>query len=130
MKPDANLEKAIAYIHGRIAIQIETFAQSLGLPASDLAARVGTLLFGQTGREPLGPEDRMPFMHRETAKGGKTVEPLAVASRTRSKAPVKAQSKIKNYWANMTPEQRQAEMKRRQRKWSPEAKAKWRKEGR
>ena len=115
------LEVSIAYIHGRIEAQIDAFAGSLEIPPAYLASRLGSLLLGQEDGEVVGTEHHLPVMPRKTVAGGKTVAKVAVDGGTHRGSTQKA------YWANMTPQQRSAEWKRRFKKWPPAAKLRWKK---
>lgn len=110
-----NYESQIAYIHGRIEHEIEGFANSLGIPTLVLTERLAELLHARRS----GVEDSMPGLReissKRSEKLGKTLE---VAERTHLgsqaiKSPKPAKKRTNSYWANMTPEQRSAEIKRR-----------------
>lgn len=109
---EENIAVQIAYIHGRIEAQLESFAQSLNIPASQLTSRVGALLLGSQGGEIVGSSRGVSKLRRETSAGDSSVEPLEVASSTRSRASNRKKG-VKGYWAKLTPEQRSDEMKKR-----------------
>jgi hypothetical protein len=136
---EQELRERIAYIHGRVERELEAFANSLAIPAVELTQRLGRLLLG----EGSGFEDSLPHVRLETrsqsqrvAKVESPVDPHGSRPRLeaggREAAPevapgeVKEPSPIKKYWAQFTPEERRKMFKARQRKWAPEAKAKWR----
>lgn len=75
----------VAYIHGRIEAQIEAFADSAGIPAPELASRVGSLLCGAASGEVLGTEHRVPALPGQTAKGSKAVAKVALDGGTHRK---------------------------------------------
>jgi hypothetical protein len=110
-----NLAVQIAYIHGRIEAQLESFAQSLNIPSSQLASRVGALLLGAQGGEIVGPARGVSKLRREAAAGSSSVEPVEMAGGTRGGAQNRSKGP-KGYWAKLTPEQRSEEMRRRYKK--------------
>lgn len=85
MNHEDEFSAQIAYIHGRIEAQIEAFANACGLPARQLASRVGELLLSAPGREVLGPEDRVPELPRKAGKRRKAVAAVEVAERPHGK---------------------------------------------
>ena len=113
-------ETSIAYIHGRIEAQLEAYAFGIGIPASELAARLGTLLLGTESGPVLGTHDRVPKLPSPPAARSKAVAKVALDGRTSGGA-----SKQRAYWASLSPLQRRREVRRRMQKWSPEAKARW-----
>src|SRR5215469_15521548 len=68
----------LAYLHGRFDSQIESFAASLGVPSTTLAARLAALL-SPTG---AGSGNSMPIMPSQTSGNGGAVETLALAQLT------------------------------------------------
>lgn len=140
---EQKLRESIAYIHGRIERELEAFAGSLALPAVELTQRVGALLLGQgqwTGdRLPSVPSRRsaldsrqrsIPVAALESAieshgGGAQSRLILPAPSPGTSEAPTRQMTAQQQYWASKTPEQRSAEMRKRMKKWSPTAKAKW-----
>ena len=76
------VEIGIAFFHGYVSAQLESFARGISVPSHILAARLGTLLLGQTGRELLGTEDPVPDMRGTTTAARKPMEPMAVAGGT------------------------------------------------
>lgn len=113
-----HVETYIAYLHGRFEKEIELHAKAIGCPEIELAKRVGNLLAGHTQEQQLMLEG-VSNLPAEATKPHKRLRKVEVPDSTRSN------SAQKSYWQRMTPEQRKAEMRRRQRKWTPEAKAKW-----
>ena len=127
---ELQVEVQAAFFAGGLIERLNNYARGVGLPASELAKRVGDALRAAADGALLGTEHRVPDLPRKTAKRSKAVEPLAVAERPRGKQALKRGrgATSKSYWAKLTPKQRSAEMKRRQAKWSENAKARWRHE--
>ena len=111
MKYGKSFEIQLAYIHGRIESQLEAFAASLGIAPKELAVRLAGLLLGQEGGEVLRTGNRVPALSGKAPKRGTSARKVAVARRTRNAAP---KTKYSAYWSRMTPEERSAEMRRRQ----------------
>jgi hypothetical protein len=109
MKHGSKIEVSVAYIHGRIEAQLEAFAQSLDIPAWELAGRVGALLLGAESWSVLGTEDRVPSVSGSATERSKTARKVAVDGGTHRSSAQKA------YWERMTPKQRRQEVRRRQR---------------
>jgi hypothetical protein len=100
-----NHELQIAYLHGRLEVQIESAANSIGIPFHELAGRLGSLLLTSSGRQVLGAPDNMPTLRGETTGDRTTVAKVAVARR-----PYRRTQKVKklNWWFKRTPEQQKA----------------------
>jgi hypothetical protein len=137
---EQQLRERIAYIHGRIERELEAFAATLALPPLALTARVGALLLGVepgdvhhlsdvplASGEGSGTVAEMEGAGESHGRGTRTRGQLAARSGTGSPTPhqVKGSVAQKKYWGDKTPEERSKEMARRRRKWSPEARAKW-----
>lgn len=73
-----DIDSVIAYIHGRIEKEIESFAASIGIPSVTLAARVAALL----SPEREGHFHNVSVMRVETSTNSRAVEPLALADGT------------------------------------------------
>lgn len=107
---------SLAYIHGRIEAEIESFANSLQLEPKEFTYRVATLLLGDSERS---IKDRMSKLPNNTTKNNKTLGQMEMDVVTHSNRPSKTKklklkgSGPKRYWASMTKEQRKAEMARR-----------------
>ena len=121
-------EVKVAYLHGRLEAEIERFASSMGISPLELTERLVELLLPQGKRS----GHRLPVLQHDSparrvpvAKVEVAVEPHGSRPQDRESKPTSA---IQAYWQNMTEAQRSAEMRRRMRKWSPEAKKKWRKQ--
>lgn len=142
MKKGSEDESIIAYVHGRIDKELETFASSLGVQTSYLSTRIGALLL--TSR--TGMESNLPSLRPATSKERSPLESVerieharhastwrkSAKRKSSSKAPKnkvaskkKPLSSIKKYWAKFTPEQRKKIMAARHAKWSAAAKASW-----
>lgn len=129
---ERQIEIGIAFFHGWVSKAAEEFAQRLQIPAAELTGRLGELLSIQAGREPLGAVHHVPRVQRAPIKASQAVEQVAVANSASSNTaqedlPRKGGPRV--YWASMTKEQRSAEVKRRMKLWSPEARVKWRNKG-
>jgi hypothetical protein len=114
----SGIEDSIAYIFGRIEIQIEGFALRMGISAAELAHRVGTLLSAPPVGQILGPGDHLPHLQQAPRERDMHVEPLALASGShRVEASPAAKPRAgKNggtFWKKMTEQERSAEMLRR-----------------
>jgi hypothetical protein len=116
-------ERFIAYLHGRIEAKLEAvfnteiaaYAQISGITEQQLAARVAALLQPAQGGKKLGPVNRVSNLPSKAAKRGTSVEPLAVAGGTRKRSTSQG-SKMKAWWAKLSPEERAKEVRRRRRK--------------
>jgi hypothetical protein len=118
-------DEAIAYIHGRLEIQIEQFSASLGIQSIVLAERLADLLSPARQRN----IHSVSIVRSSSTGHGTPLVPLALAESTHSQlsnaepiqttsnAPHKMRRKAKKVngggWGSMTPEQRSKEMKRR-----------------
>lgn len=136
---EQQLRERIAYIHGRIEREIEAFAASLALPAVALTSRLGALLLGLDERD----AHRLPDVSMDARQGGRVLAEVESAGQShggvaQSRGQLTAgngtgkaaTNKVRrNYWANKTEEERIKEMARRRRKWTPEARAKWKSGG-
>jgi hypothetical protein len=130
---ERNIELGTAFFHGWISSKIEDFAQRLQIPASQLAGRLAELLSGETQRETLGVVHHLPRVQRAPAQADQVLEPVALADGPHSDQAQEAVSRKRGprgWWAKLTKEQRSAEMKRQMKKWSPDAKLRWRHKGR
>lgn len=106
MNYDNDIEKAIAFIHGRISVQIEDFAKILNLSERELATRLGTLLSGlQSGKE-IRAKNSMSKLRTKTTKRTKRLRKVEMASGTHRNKTHKKNSAIKKWWSQFTPEQR------------------------
>ena len=114
------IEKAIAYIHGRTEAQLEAYASALGLPPGELASRVGALLSGAASGQVLGTDNRVPKLPSSPAERSKAVAKVEMDGRASGGA-----STQRAYWAKMSPLQRKREVRRRMQKWNPDAKRRW-----
>lgn len=109
------LDVSIAYIHGRLEAEVESFASSLGITSQELTRRVGILLLGQG----VGSGNSVPTVRVQTTTDSETVEQMArrssASKRRAQKHPTHAKpfKGVKGYWAKMTAGQRSAEMNRR-----------------
>ena len=99
-------EKAIAFIHGRISVQIEDFAKILKLPERELANRLGILLLGLQSGEKIRVENNLPELRPKTTKRTKRLRKMEMVSGTHRNKTYKKNSSIKNWWSQFTPEQR------------------------
>jgi hypothetical protein len=122
-----NDEVQVAYLHGRIEAEIERFASSMGISPLELTERLVELLLPPGKRA----GNRLPVLQSNSPARRSPVAKVEVAVEPHGRRPqnreVGATSAIKKYWQKMTREQRSAEVRRRMKKWSPEAKKKWRK---
>jgi hypothetical protein len=129
-----DVEHAFAEFYGGVKERIILFSAETGISANWVAERLATLLLPERERV----LHHMSVMRIETARDSRAVEPLALAVNAHSSetsSPVVGSSRQdatgktltpqQQYWANKTPAERVAEFKRRQRKWKPDAKAKW-----
>jgi hypothetical protein len=143
---EQKLRERIAYIHGRVERELEAFAASLNVSPMELTHRVGYLLcgLGEGSEDPLpdvrlAPGQRGALMAAMESTqrphgGGALSRPRAGGGQVNGsgKATTGATATgeveltpIQRYWAQFTPEERSKLMKARVAKWSPEAKAKW-----
>lgn len=124
---DRNFEFAIAQLYGQINIQIVQFAASVGVQADRVAERLSELLSPERSRV----LHHLSAMRQDTTGVHRSVESVEVVVDAHRKQPSLAIAasaetrKAHPYWSKMSPEERSREMKRRQKKWSKEAKAKW-----
>jgi hypothetical protein len=145
MRNEPDIDTAISELFGGIKLQIIYFAAETGISAHRVAERVSALLHPE--RERL--LHQMSSMQRETARVRGPVEPLALAQHAHSgEAPLTIEAsrstpdekgdkpRLKrrsagdatnpnSYWGKMSPEERRVESARRRRKWTKEAKLKW-----
>jgi hypothetical protein len=140
MRKRAEDDTFIAYVHGRIDKELETFAASLGVQASYLSERIAALLLSQ-GQRMESPLSSMRLEALSSRQSVESVEGTLHAHRASTrhsskaragsdkarKAKVKLEtlSPIQKYWAKFTPLQRKRMMAKRHAKWSTEAKAAW-----
>lgn len=115
------VQLALQRLLGRTEVYCELLAEGFGLPATELAAGLAGALLAKTGGQALGARHQLSALRPKAAKRSQAVEPVAVARGSHRGA----QNPQKTYWARMTKAQRSAEIARRRRKWSPEARAKW-----
>jgi hypothetical protein len=113
-----DVEDSIAYIFGRIEIQIEGFALRMGIPAAELAGRVGALLSAPPLGQILGSGDHLPYLQQAPRERDIRMEPLALAGGAhRIEAPPAAKPSSGKaritFWTKMTEQQRSEEMLRR-----------------
>jgi hypothetical protein len=142
------IEKIASRLCDRAEYEIERYCLAEGIRFDDLAAayagaateRFGAILHSpqQWGlRDQLQVRMETVQVHpmelpalegsRHSRENGAALEATAQA-RTHPGEKVRLNkdgTPRRNYWDDMTPEQRSKEMKRRMRKWSPEAKTKW-----
>lgn len=116
-------EKAIAFIHGRISVQIEDFAKILKLPERELANRLGILLLGLQSGEKIRVENNLPELRPKTTKRTKRLRKMEMVSSTHRNKTYKKNSSItrrgqksKSWWMKFTPEQRKKIMAERRKK--------------
>lgn len=110
---ERQIEVGIAYIHGRIEAQIENFAFAIGIPARELAERVGALLLSPPGGKVLGTKNSVSSLLGPSPIKRKSPRKMAVASDSHSGLSHKGTKITHPYWSKLTPEERKAEMKRR-----------------
>ena len=121
---------ALAEFVGRLKTEIEFFAASQSLLASEVTPWVATLLHASQGRSVLGPVPNLPNLRSPRAERGKAAVAVAHSARHGAQghsAPSRKgkTSAIQAYWQRMTPKQRSNEMARRKAKWSKEAVDRW-----
>lgn len=106
------ISQAVAWVQGYLAAKIEGFSHAFNIPPELFTEGLADILHTEGPRS----SDRVPVLRRAAARSHKGVgKKVEVDERTHRQPSVKkaGQSKIKQYWANMTPEQRSAEMRRR-----------------
>jgi len=124
---------------GRLETEIEVYAHYvLGCAPEELTARVGAALVGAVSQQGLDVAALPTVPVRQTAGIHQRLRQVAVRNGPRAggsrrghaqasgASPTSPHSPVNGVWARFkTPAQRKAEMKRRQRMWSPEARARW-----
>lgn len=120
---DSRIREAVAYLHGRLEIEIDYYCERKGISSLEVAPLVGAALGGS-------PMDHMPAMHpaprqahppapemevADGAHGGGAQAAKRGRPRKDASGEVSQPKSASGYWAKMTPGQRSREMKRRQR---------------
>lgn len=127
MRNAPNLDHAVCELYGGIKQQVIYFAAEVGVSASWVAERISALLSPERERV----LDHLSTVRHETSANRTAMEPLALAVNTHSSetpTTIEAQPKprkLSPYWSKMSPKQRAAEMRKRQKKWSKAPKEKW-----
>ncbi len=137
---DSYIDQFAARIQERILL----FSAETGISADRVTTRLSELFSPPGSRV----QHYVSELREETPRIRGGVEPLALAQHAHRRATPptieagrsaseddehalsRPRSQHRSYWARMTPEERSAESARRRKKWSPEAKAKWRGGGR
>jgi hypothetical protein len=132
MKGTTNVKliEAIAYLHGRLELEIEYYCHHQGIDPLETTSFVGARLIGtpmdhvsavlQAARAQHSAAPKVEVAHR--AHGGR-----AQAAEKRTARQIATHKVAKGYWGKLSPEERSREMRRRMRKWKPEAKRNWKK---
>src|SRR4051812_16515755 len=145
---EQRVRDAANILYGRLGAEIEFYAHSKAINAVELTTWVGALLLsaGEWTRDHVSVlsesmearEGRGPASTLESSReshGGRTprgrdqgtrTDATRKTSKTAAREVNPRGSGVKAFWAAMTPAQRSREMKKRQKKWSAEALAKWR----